>query len=224
MLRTTVRTALLFAIAFFCGGAVAEAQPEIAIIQGTAHHYTSPEVYPDGVLWKSGMTWELWGNLYYSKTNAYDVKVGGFNPLIYRGGMTIQPFTLSYAATEQARGNLSINGGSNINTFYANINDLQNSTKMTFSFPEHRISKLTPNSSGVSVTLPFVMQGVISSFASYTASVPPQYSRIVTGRGTATLHYYRRTTSVAAFRRMPDAEIYPGSVNFTFENPPPQQQ
>jgi hypothetical protein len=132
-MQRTVRAVLFFVFAFFSGGAAAEAQQEIALIQGTAHYYALPDVYPGGEVWKSGMTWEVWGNLYYSKTNAYDIRVGGFTPQFRRGGASIQPFTLSYAATEQARGNVSVNGSSNINTYFANINDTPNSAKMTFS-------------------------------------------------------------------------------------------
>ncbi|HEX8247522.1 MAG TPA: hypothetical protein VF599_05015 [Pyrinomonadaceae bacterium] len=49
MRRTTVRTALFFAIAFFCGGAIAEAQVHAPILQGIAEYY-APN--PDG--WLAG--------------------------------------------------------------------------------------------------------------------------------------------------------------------------
>ena len=221
-MQRTVRAVLFFVFAFFCGGAVAEAQINTPILQGTANYYAMADVYPDGEVWKSGMIWEVWGNLYYSKTSAHDVRVGGFTPQFNRGGTTIPPYTLSYAATGQARGNVSYSGGSSINTFYANLHDPQNSTKLTFSFPEHTLPKLAPGEVGASVTVRFFMQGNITHFASYTVSVPPQHPRIVSGYGTATLTYHRRSR-VMAFRFRPNTEIYLASVNFTFDTLPPPQ-
>ncbi|MDQ3801145.1 MAG: hypothetical protein M3384_17115 [Acidobacteriota bacterium] len=223
-----LKTVLFFAFAFFCFGATAEAQVQTPILQGSGHYYALPEAYPDGELWKSGMTWEIWGNLYYSKTNTYDVRVGGFTPKFSRAGFTIQPFTLSYAATEHARGSVSVNGNGNSNTFYANYHLPQDSTRLTLSFPEHTIPKFAPNTSSASVTVRFFMQGNITYFSSYTQAVPPQHPRSVSGHGTATLTYYRYPAArVMAFRFLPNAKIYLGSVNFTFDTvppPPPQKQ
>lgn len=181
------------------------------------------QTFSPNVPGSSQATWTVSDNVAFSTTNSGTPTCTPdtipVDAIFIRGG-TRGPFVWTYQAGPVARGDMFVNTGGFLGHRFASNNPAVPQTRLSFSIPSHALPKIAPDQTHVILTMPFTMEGVFAIHDAYDSSEPPHYWTAVTGSGTATIIYVRKTWNVKAWRRNPNAELCLSSMRFEFAPPP----
>jgi hypothetical protein len=204
------KKAFVFVLVLFCFVSFADAQ--VVITAGTFSY--SSALSPG----TSSLGWTIGGENFYTTGGDFNMTV----PLVVkRAGAPVEEFTVTLIPQNNSKGNATIGTAGWINFFYGNINHPQRTT-FKFTYSAHALPKFTPDQRDIYIQqVPFTMNGVVSLFGYYDMPVEPEFTRTVTGSGTAQLFYQRLPQTTMVRRKAPNPEVRLGLASFTFAAPTP---